>query len=48
MGGKNPSAFHRLHYISFFKEKLKAVKQLVVAILFYQQLLMKGPAFFSA
>lgn len=47
MGGKNPSAFHRLHYISYFKEKLKAVTQLV-AILFYQQLLMKGPAFFSA
>lgn len=49
-GGKNPSAFHRLHYISDFKEIFaqKAVGQLVVAILFYQQLLMTAPAFFSA
>lgn len=39
-GEKNPSAFHRLHYISYYNEKLKAVSQLVVAISCYQQLLL--------
>lgn len=37
---KNPSVFQRLHYISYHSEKLKPVSQLVVAILFNQQLLL--------